>query len=83
MLLFLFSGCSEKQIVFQDKFVCIEQSKVERPVAEIRVHKNDVEVATTGYYDAYLVKDMSSIITKLKTEVISTTKKLENAKNPY
>lgn len=45
MLLFLFSGCSEKQIVFQDKFVCIEQSKIERPVAEIRVHKNDVEVA--------------------------------------
>lgn len=44
-LLFLFSGCSEKQIVFQDKYVCIEQTKIERPAAEIRVHKNDMEVA--------------------------------------
>ena len=47
------------------------------------IFKNDVEVATTGYYDAYLVKDINSIITKLENHLISTTKKLENAKNPY
>lgn len=41
-----FIGCTaEKQIVFQDKLVCIEQSKLTRlKVADIRVQDEDVEV---------------------------------------
>ena len=41
-----FIGCTaEKQIVFQDKQVCIEQQKVERiKIADIRVCNNDVDV---------------------------------------
>lgn len=44
---FAFVGCSSKeQIVFQDKIVCIEQQKVERPQpTQMRVHKDDVDVA--------------------------------------
>ena len=44
---FAFIGCSQKeQIVFQDKIVCIEQQKVERPQpTQMRVHKDDVDVA--------------------------------------
>lgn len=44
---FTFWGCSaEKQIVFQDKPVCIDQQKVERvqPV-QMRIYKDDVDVA--------------------------------------
>lgn len=44
---FAFWGCSaEKQIVFQDKPVCIEQQKVERvQPTQMRVYKDDVDVA--------------------------------------
>ena len=43
---FIFIGCTEKQIVFQDKIVCIEQQKVERvQPTQMRVHKDDVDVA--------------------------------------
>ena len=43
---FIFIGCTaEKQIVFQDKPVCVEQQKVERiKIADIRVYNNDVDV---------------------------------------
>jgi uncharacterized protein YcfL len=45
---FILSGCAEKkqQIVFKDKFVCIEQQTIERAEAtQIRVFKDDVQVA--------------------------------------
>ena len=45
---FIFAGCgdAEKQIVFQDKIVCVEQQKVERPQpTQMRVYKDDVDVA--------------------------------------
>ena len=45
---FIFSGCVEKeqQIVFKDKFVCVEQQKIDRvEETQIRVHKDDVSVA--------------------------------------
>ena len=45
---FIFSGCVEKeqQIVFKDKFVCVEQQKIDRVVeTQIRVHNDDVNVA--------------------------------------
>ena len=45
---FIFVGCAEKepQIVFQDKPVCVEQQKIERPQpTQIRVYKDDVDVA--------------------------------------
>ena len=45
---FIFVGCAEKeqQIVFKDRFVCVEQQKIERPqLTQIRVYKDDVEVA--------------------------------------
>lgn len=45
---FIFSGCVEKeqQIVFKDKFVCVEQQKIDRvEETQIRVYKDDVEVA--------------------------------------
>jgi uncharacterized protein YcfL len=45
---FIFCGCSQKEAptVFQDKLVCIEQTKLERlePV-QIRIYNDDVEVA--------------------------------------
>ena len=42
-----FIGCTaEKQIVFQDKPVCIEQQKVERvQPTQMRVYKDDIDVA--------------------------------------
>lgn len=45
--LFLFSGCTkEPQIVFKDKIVCVEQQKLEDiPFANIRVYKDDIELA--------------------------------------
>ena len=45
---FIFSGCVEKeqQIVFKDKFVCVEQQKIDRvEETQIRVYKDDVSVA--------------------------------------
>ena len=45
---FIFSGCVEKeqQIVFKDKFVCVEQQKINRvEETQIRVHNDDVGVA--------------------------------------
>ena len=43
---FTFWGCAEKQIVFQDKPVCIDQQKVERvQPTQMRIHKDDVDVA--------------------------------------
>ena len=45
---FIFSGCVEKeqQIVFKDKFVCVEQQKIDRvEETQIRVYKDDVGVA--------------------------------------
>ena len=45
---FIFSGCVEKeqQIVFKDKFVCVEQQKISRvEETQIRVFKDDVSVA--------------------------------------
>ena len=45
---FLFNGCAEKEptIVFQDKIVCFEQAKIDRPgEVVIRIHKEDEEIA--------------------------------------
>ena len=45
---FIFSGCVEKeqQIVFKDKFVCIEQQTIPRvQETQIRVFNDDVQVA--------------------------------------
>ena len=43
---FTFWGCAEKQIVLQDKPVCIDQQKVERvQPTQMRIHKDDVDVA--------------------------------------
>lgn len=49
---FIFAGCAaEKQIVFQDKIVCFEQQKIERPqMTQIRVHKEDIDVAIAYKY---------------------------------
>ena len=45
---FIFVGCAEKQIVFQDKIVCVEQQKVERvQPTQMRVYKDDVDVAVS------------------------------------
>lgn len=43
-LLFLFSGCGTK-IVYKDRLVCTQQLTIPKPKAEIRVYKDDVEVA--------------------------------------
>lgn len=45
---FILSGCADKepQIVFKDKFVCIEQQTIPRvQETQIRVHNEDVNVA--------------------------------------
>ena len=45
---FVFVGCSSKEplIVFKDKLVCVEQSKIQRvEPTQIRVHHDDVSVA--------------------------------------
>lgn len=45
---FIFVGCADKepQIVFKDKFVCIEQQTIPRvEETQIRVHNEDVNVA--------------------------------------
>lgn len=45
---FIFVGCASKepQIVFKDKFICIEQQTIPRVEAtQIRVHNDDVRVA--------------------------------------
>ncbi len=43
----LLSGCTQKkEIVFEDKLICIEQKKLEKkePVS-LRIHNDDVEIA--------------------------------------
>lgn len=44
---FIFIGCAaEKEIVFQDKIVCVDQQKVERPQAiQMRIYKDDADIA--------------------------------------
>lgn len=45
---FAFVGCSSKEplIVWKDKLVCVEQSKIQRvEPTQIRVHNDDVDVA--------------------------------------
>ena len=45
---FIFSGCVEKeqQIVFKDKFVCVEQQTIQRnEPTQIRVHNDDLKIA--------------------------------------
>jgi len=44
LLTLLFSGCAEK-VVFKDKLVCVEQLLIPRVKADIRIHKDDIEVA--------------------------------------
>lgn len=45
--MFLFSACSQKETltVFEDKLVCFNQIKIDRPKADLRVKKADLEVA--------------------------------------
>lgn len=43
-LLLIFSGCGTK-IVYQDRLVCTKQLLIPKPSAQLRVHKDDVEVA--------------------------------------
>lgn len=46
---FIFMGCSSKEntkIVFEDRYLCIEQKKIERvEPTQIRIHNDDVNVA--------------------------------------
>ena len=45
---FIFVGCSKKEplIVWEDKFLCIEQKKIQRvEPTQIRIYKDDVDVA--------------------------------------
>ena len=46
---FIFVGCTaEKQIVFKEKIVCVEQQKVERvQPTQMRVYKDDIDVAVS------------------------------------
>jgi hypothetical protein len=44
-LSFLFSACAQKEVVFEDKLVCSEQIKIDRPKADLRVKKADIDVA--------------------------------------
>ena len=44
-LSFLFSACVKKEVVFEDKLVCSEQIKIDRPKADLRVKKADMNVA--------------------------------------
>jgi len=44
-LSFLFSACAKKEVVFEDKLVCSEQIKIDRPKADLRVKKADIDVA--------------------------------------
>lgn len=44
-LSFLFSACAKKEVVFEDKLVCFEQIKIDRPKADLRVKKADMNVA--------------------------------------
>lgn len=46
--LLVFNGCSSKEdirTVFKDKLVCNEQLIINRPKADLRVKKDDVDVA--------------------------------------
>ncbi len=47
LCMFLFSGCTQKEVltVFEDKLVCFNQIKIDRPKADLRVKKTDLEVA--------------------------------------
>ena len=47
LCMFLFSGCTQKEVltVFEDKLVCFNQIKVDRPKADLRVKKADLDVA--------------------------------------
>lgn len=45
---FILTGCSKKEplIVYEDKFLCIEQKKIQRvEPTQIRVHNDDINVA--------------------------------------
>lgn len=45
---FILTGCSKKEplIVWEDKFLCIEQKKIQRvEPTQIRIYKDDVDVA--------------------------------------
>lgn len=45
---FIITGCSKKEplIVYKDKFLCIEQKKIQRvEPTKIRVHNDDINVA--------------------------------------
>ena len=44
-LSFLFSACVKKEVVFEDKLVCFNQIKIDRPKADLRVKKADMNVA--------------------------------------
>ena len=44
-LSFLFSACVKKEVVFEDKLVCSEQIKIDRPKADLRVKKADINIA--------------------------------------
>lgn len=45
--------------------------------------RNDVEIATTGYYNAYVEKDIKSVVYNLELKVKEVERNLDNAKNPY
>ena len=47
LCMFLFSACSQKEVltVFEDKLVCFNQIKIDRPKADLRVKKADLKVA--------------------------------------
>ena len=42
---FVFTACADKQVIFKDRLVCNKQLTVPRVEADIRIHKDDLEVA--------------------------------------
>lgn len=46
ILLLVFSGCSQRVIV-EKEIVCVEQYLIPQPKVNLRVHKDDVEIAKT------------------------------------
>ena len=44
---FLITGCSQKkEIIFEDKLICIEQQKLEKKeLIQLRIHNDDEELA--------------------------------------
>ena len=77
---FIFIGCTPKtQILWKDKYVCVEQKKLDKkePV-QIRVHNDDVELAR-----AYK-EDMDSSLQFYEKQVDRNNKlceELSNGKN--